>query len=102
MGWYSAYTNTNTNTFVNVPQGCKIFYPAWYVGFIDTLGQREDIDWDASNIVAKGTLSSGDPETLKGVLNYIDVRIPTPPTSDGTYTLTCTIVDGTPTYTWES
>lgn len=102
MCWYSAYTDSNTNTFVNVPQGCRIFYPAWYVGFIDTLGNREDIDWDANQIAAKGSLVSGDPTTLKGVLNYIDIRIPTPPTSDGTYILTCTIVDGTPTYTWES
>ena len=72
MSWYSAYTSETTNTSVSVPQGCKIFYPAWYVGFIDTLGNREDVDWDADNLVAKGTLASGDPDTLKALLTYVD------------------------------
>ena len=49
------WLDTN-NTLVEVPQGCKIFYPAWYVGFIDTLGQREDIGWDAENIASKTDL----------------------------------------------
>ena len=56
MGWYSAYTDSNTNTLASVPQGCKIFYPAWYVGFIDTLGQRADIDWNANNVVSQTEL----------------------------------------------
>ena len=56
MGWYSAYIDSNTNTLVSVPQGCKIFYPAWYVGFIDTLGQRADIDWNANNVVSQTEL----------------------------------------------
>ena len=56
MGWYSSYTDYSTNTLVSVPQGCKIFYPAWYVGFIDTLGQREDVDWDANNVVSQTEL----------------------------------------------
>ena len=68
MSWYSAYTDSNTNTLVSVPQGCKIFYPAWYVGFIDTLGNREDVDWNANKLVAKGSLSTGDPDTLKGAI----------------------------------
>lgn len=56
MGWYATYTDSNTNTLVSVPQGCKIFYPAWCVGFVDTLGQREDIDWDANNVVSQSEL----------------------------------------------
>ena len=56
MGWYSAYTDYSTNTIVDIPQGCKIFYPAWYVGFIDSLGQREDIQWKAEKIASTDQL----------------------------------------------
>ncbi len=34
--------------------------------------------------------------------NYVDVKIPPAPSSDGTYVLTCTVTDGTPAYSWES
>ena len=44
----------------DIPQGVKIFYPAWYVGFMDSLGQREDVDWDASNIVSQTQLTAID------------------------------------------
>ena len=57
MGWYATYTDANTNALVSVPQGCKIFYPAWYVGFVDTLGQRADIDWNANNVVSHSELA---------------------------------------------
>lgn len=60
MAWYSAYTDSNTNTLVSVPQGCKIFYPAWYVGFIDSLGQRADIEWSADNVVSQSELSASE------------------------------------------
>ena len=53
MTWYSDYAN---GTLVSVPQGCKIFYTAWMAGFIDSLGQREDIDWAAEKIVSQEQL----------------------------------------------
>ena len=56
MEWYSSYTNYTTNTSAVLPQGCKIFYPAWYVGFIDSLGQREDIQWKAEKIASTDQL----------------------------------------------
>lgn len=65
MGWYSSYTNYTTNTFANVPQGCKIFYPAWYVGFVDTLGQRADIDWNANNVVSQTELGASEDDRDK-------------------------------------
>ena len=34
--------------------------------------------------------------------NYVDAKIPSAPSSDGTYVLTCTVTSGTPAYTWES
>lgn len=52
MGW------KDTSGYVEVPQGCKIFYPADYVLFIDSLGQREDIEWTASEIVSQSELST--------------------------------------------
>ncbi len=66
MAWYSAYTDENTNTLVSIPQGCKIFYPAWYVGFLDSLGQRNDIDWASEQIVSQEQLSA-DKTELQGV-----------------------------------
>lgn len=45
MGWDS-----------EVPQGCKIFYPADYALFIDSVGQRQDINWDALAIVSHDEL----------------------------------------------
>lgn len=51
MAWY----DTNVN-LVYIPQGCKIFYPAWYSGFVDSLGQREDIDWSAEKVVSQDQL----------------------------------------------
>ena len=38
-----------------VPQGVKVFYPAWYVGFVSSLGQRAE--WDASKIVLQSDLN---------------------------------------------
>jgi len=65
MGWYATYTDANTNALASVPQGCKIFYPAWYVGFIDTLGQRADIDWNANNVVSASELSASETDRDK-------------------------------------
>ena len=48
------------NAYVSVPQGCKIFYPVDYVLFIDSLGQREDIDWDVEEIVSQEQLSASE------------------------------------------
>ena len=53
-----------------VPQGCEIFYPAWYAGFIDSLGGRAD--WKAGNIALNGELSNTDPQTLKAVITYLE------------------------------
>lgn len=77
------------NALVTVPQGCKIFYPAWYAGFIDTLGQREDIDWAPDEIVSQAQLG------------VVAARIPVCSTdTDGTYVLKATVASGTVTYAW--
>ena len=46
------------NNLVGVPQGTKLFYPADYVLFIDSLGARAE--WDASNVVVQSELSAED------------------------------------------
>ena len=53
MGW----KDTN-DAYVEVPQGCKIFYPADYALFIDSLGQREDINWDPLAIISATQLTA--------------------------------------------
>lgn len=47
MGWDS-----------EVPQGCKIFYPADYALAIDSLGQRPDINWDMEQVVSHTELNN--------------------------------------------
>ena len=54
-----AWLDTDNN-YVVLPQGTKLFYPAWYVGFIDSLGQRSDVDWDAGNVISQTQLSTVD------------------------------------------
>lgn len=68
MGWL----DTN-NAYVDIPQGCKIFYPADYVLFIDSLGQRTDIGWDASEIVSQTELG-----VVSTQLNNLETELNTP------------------------
>ena len=88
------FVNTN-----GVPQGNLIFYPVDYKAFVDTA--YNELDGDATQIAQKGELAVGDPDTIKGVLNLINAKIPAPPASDGAYKLTVTVADGTATYSWE-
>ena len=64
MAWYSAYTDSNTNTLVSVPQGCKIFYPAWYVGFIDSL--FNELSGSAYKVLSTNTSQSDLDDYLNG------------------------------------
>lgn len=80
MGWDS-----------EVPQGCKIFYPADYALFIDSLGEK--FNWDVDDIVSQAELTAVD--------NKIGAKLPECPTdTDGTYVLKATVADGVVTYTW--
>ena len=78
MGWYATYTDSNTNELVIVPQGCEIFYPAWYVGFIDSLGQREDIDWTANNVVSQSQLSASATKLYKHHITFENPALSSP------------------------
>lgn len=89
------FANTN-----GVPQGNLIFYPVDYKAFLDTA--YNELDGDATQIAQKGNLASGDPETIKGVVDYINAKIPAPPASDGAYKLTVTVSSGVATYSWEA
>lgn len=42
------------------------------------------------------------PYTDGGRITSLEGKIPTPPSTDGTYVLKCTVADGTPTYSWVS
>lgn len=89
------FVNTN-----GVPQGNLIFYPVDYKAFVDTA--YNELDGDATQIAQKGELAVGDPDTIKGVLNLINAKIPAPPASDGAYKLTVTVSSGVATYSWEA
>ena len=82
----------------DVPQGNQIFYPVDYKAYEDTLIKYTD--GDATSLALKGELASGDPQTLKGVVDYINGKIPAAPTTDGEYDLVCTVTNGTPTFSW--
>jgi hypothetical protein len=42
------------------------------------------------------------PYTDGGRITTLEGKIPSPPSTDGAYVLTCTVADGTPTYSWVS
>ena len=57
MGWL------DSNGYVDIPQGCKFFYPADYVEFIDSLYTRSKDGGDSAdvnNIVVKSELTPSD------------------------------------------
>lgn len=82
----------------DVPQGNQIFYPVDYKAYEDTLIKYTD--GDATSLALKGELASGDPQTLKGLVDYVNGKIPAAPTTDGTYDLVCTVMNGEPTFSW--
>lgn len=45
--------------------------------------------------------NSADIAALKTEVADIKIKMPTAPTDDGVYTLTCTVADGVATYSWE-
>lgn len=64
------------------------------------------LDW-SGNAVISGDLTTGialntTAQTVGAAINEISVRVPTPPTTDGNYTLSLTITNGVPTYSWVS
>ena len=64
-----------------VPQAYFIRYTVNLVEFLDSVGEKAG--WDADAIALKS-----------------DIVIPEAPTTDGTYTLKVTVLNGTPTYSW--
>lgn len=75
---------------IPVPQGNELFYPVDYKAFIDSLGGREDIEYDASEIVSHDELAS------------VESRIPALPSDadDGSYNLTATKSGTAIAYAW--
>ena len=64
------------------------------------------VDWLGNTIIA-GDLTTGvtlntTAQAIGAAINEISVRVPTPPTADGHYTLSLTITNGVPTYSWVS
>ena len=55
----------------------------------------DNTDVYVSSLTAPSSVQTIDPK-------FIHSDIPPAPSDDGTYVLTCTVVDGEPTYTWES
>lgn len=78
-----SWKDTNNN-YVEVPQGCKIFYPAWYVGFIDSLGARAN--WKASNIPLNSELNNKFLSFLTSITGYDDTKTQTLKNVTGTLT----------------
>ena len=49
-----------------------------------------------------GLTSHSVPQAIDEVATNLNTRVPTAPTTDGTYTLQCVVSSGTPTYSWVS
>lgn len=62
------------------------------------------VDWSGNTTIAgdltTGTTLNTTSQTIGAAINEISVRVPAPPTSDGHYTLSLTITNGVPTYSW--
>ena len=62
------------------------------------------VGWNGNMVLAGditvGTSLNTTATTIGGAINEIVARIPAPPTTDGTYTLSVTISNGVPTYSW--
>ena len=79
MGWLD-----DNNDYVEIPQGCKIFYPADYVLFLDSLGEYSD--WAAEKLALKTDLPT-EPETyLKSISGYDATKTQTLKNVNGTFT----------------
>ena len=76
MGW-----KNGNDEYVEIPQGCKIFYPADYVLLMDDLYNYTN--GDVTKLAKKS-----------------DIVTPNAPSVDGTYTLKVTVSSGTVTYSW--
>ena len=59
------------NVAIQVPQGAYYFYPVDYKAFVDSLGMRQDIDFDASKLVSHTELTTA----LSGIdlSDYVDI-----------------------------
>ena len=77
------YWLDDNEDFVEVPQGCKLFYPADYALLIDDLGNYTN--YDVTALAKKADLLPKLPDT----------------SADGTYVLKATKSGSTITYTWE-
>jgi len=55
----------DSNIDIPIPQGNEFFYPVDYKAFIDSLGGREDIEYDASKIVSHTELSASEDDRDK-------------------------------------
>lgn len=55
----------------------------------------------SSSLTSTSTALAATPSAVKSVNDKIETRVPTPPTTQGNYTLSCTVAsDGTATYQW--
>lgn len=67
---------------IPVPQGNDFFYPVDYKAFIDSLGGREDIEYDATKIVSQTQLAN----YLKTISGYDATKTQTLKNVNGTFT----------------
>ena len=62
------------------------------------------VDWNGNMVLAgditPGTQLTTTAPTLAAAINELAAKIPAPPTTDGTYTLSVTVSSGVPTYSW--
>lgn len=75
-----------------------------YTEGVTTRSNAMTVDWNGDMVLAgditPGTSLNTTATTIGDAINEIVARIPAPPTVDGTYTLTVTVSNGVPTYSW--
>lgn len=73
--------NWGTQEFISsenivVPQGCDFFYVVDYKAFIDSLGEREDINYDASKLVSQTELQTAIGQIPTGDFGFKKIPVP--------------------------
>lgn len=86
---------------VAIPVGHESEYQEDMVAKLETLPHLADSDGSFYIVQADGQMALA-PNTSPGRLDTLEVRVPAPPTTDGTYTLKAVVADGNPTFSWVS
>ena len=112
VGHVEGLKNISTGSYQHVqgkyndpdPDQAFIIGNGTYADGVTTRSNALTVDWSGNMVLAgditPGTQLTTSAPTLAAAINELAAKIPAPPTTDGTYTLSVTVSSGVPTYSW--